>query len=127
MFRGLPTPAQFFDEEIPRLVERGGASSERRADVIFEIVGPEGGRWCLHLGKQPSAERVDPWVQGQLLVRMDEALFPSFLDASLELEPAISDGRLALAGDVDLLGDLAEMWNEPMSQVSLRAKKDRES
>jgi len=58
---------------------------------------------------------------------MDEALFPSFLDASLELEPAISDGRLALAGDVDLLGDLAEMWNEPMSQVSLRAKKDRES
>jgi hypothetical protein len=34
---------------------------------------------------------------------------------------------LALAGDVDLLGDLAEMWNEPLSMVDLRAKKDRES
>jgi hypothetical protein len=32
-----------------------------------------------------------------------------------------------LAGDVELLGDLAQMWNEPMSMVGLRAKKDRGS
>ncbi|MFO0725686.1 MAG: hypothetical protein U1E65_18015 [Myxococcota bacterium] len=126
MFRGQSTPAQFFDEQLVRLIEGGAAQPKRKADVIFEVIGPSGGRWRLHLDKRSTVERVDNYAQGQLLIRMDEALFPGFLDGTLELQPAVEEGHLALAGDLGLLDELAEMWSAPMSMVALRANKKKD-
>lgn len=122
MSSGSLSAAGFFDEEVPRLIAEKTLAPHRTGDVIFEIVGPNGGRWKLHLDEVPSITRVDPWSRGQLVVRMDEACFPSFLDGSLDVVAEVEDGHLALQGDLSLLDELAEMWNAPGSVLDVRSR-----
>jgi hypothetical protein len=116
------TAAQFFDEQIPRLIASASVAPKRSGDVVFEIVGAGGGRWRLHLAKRPRIDRVDPWARGDLLIRMDEASFPEFYSGTIDLAEQIERGAMMLAGDLSLLDELAAMWRAPMSMIALRAK-----
>src|SRR5688572_1855245 len=92
------TAAQFFDEQIPRLIEAAALAPKRTGNVVFEIVGEDGGRWLLHLAKRPRIERVDPWARGDLVVRMDAACFPEFYAGTIDVEAEMNRGAMMIAG-----------------------------
>jgi hypothetical protein len=118
------SPEHFFDQELPALFEQRAARPERQADIIFEIVGGGGGRWLVRLAQPPRVEPVDPWFQGQLVVRMEEELFGDFIAGTLDVVTAVDEGRLFIAGDATLLDELAAMWREPLNPLSVRARGD---
>lgn len=114
----------FFDKRLPELFEQRSAKPTRESVIIFEIGGAHGGRWRVDLS--PSRQHVE-WDEhgpGDLLIRMSEPAFGPFLEGSLDVEKALNEGHLLLAGDPTLLRELTQMWRPPMSQVALRAKKE---
>lgn len=117
------TPARFFEEELPRLFAQGSARTKKRASVIFEIAGESGGRWRLTLGHPPRVEPVPP-LEGaaDLLIQMPTSMFPAFLDGSIDVERAVTDGQLLLAGDLSLVDELAAMWSTPKSWLDVRVE-----
>jgi hypothetical protein len=119
----MTSPSRFFDQQIERLVSHAAAAPRRPGKIVFEVIGPEGGRWCLSLDKRRSTiERVDPYVKGDLLIRIVEGAFSSFADGSIDVVGAVDRGDLVLAGDLRFLDDLATLWRAPTSLLALRAK-----
>jgi alkyl sulfatase BDS1-like metallo-beta-lactamase superfamily hydrolase len=117
------TATQFFDQELPRLFSEKKARTKRNADVIFEVAGPSGGRWRVRLAQPPEVSSLSAHDEtGDLLIRMDASEFSSFLDGTLDVVQAVDEGRLALAGDLSLVEELAEMWSTPKSWLSLRVE-----
>lgn len=117
------TPAEFFDRELPRLFAQGSARTKRRGSVVFEIDGEAGGRWRLTFGHPPRVEAVPP-LEGaaDLLIRMPASIFPAFLGGSIDVERAVMEGELSLAGDLSLVDELAAMWSTPKSWLEVRAE-----
>lgn len=119
-------PTQFFEVELPRLFAQGSARTKAHASVIFEIDGEAGGRWQLTLGHPPQVAAVPP-LEGaaDLLIRMPASLFPAFLGGSIDVERAVREGQLSLAGDLSLVEELAAMWSTPKSWLELRAESSK--
>jgi hypothetical protein len=119
-----------FEGLFGRLLEEKAAEVGKVDGIVqFTVLGEGGGCWSLDLRKKGTAKVYPGYTDNpDLNVIIAHDLLGSFLKGDYDIASAIAEGRLALEGDLEYVGALADFLHDGGgSSLDVRANLNRQA
>ena len=104
------TPENYFEQVLPNILkEKIIGTNNNNHTYGFRLFGETTQAWTIDLGQR----RVHNGLMdgADFYIEMDGADFSAMMQDQLDVDNALVDGRIRWNGDLNLLGELAEVLN----------------